>query len=62
MAREGVMICGSVTRGKEIVGIDAELISYSVGLASFPVYGYVSTTFFSRFVASIRTSVSGLKL
>lgn len=60
-AKEEVMMCGNVTRGKDIVGDKGEDMSYSSLVeARRPCWGL--QTFFSKFVASIKTSVSGRKL
>jgi len=61
-ARDVVIMCGRVTSGSEIVGIEGEVTSSSSSQPGFVHLLAVLFTFFSRFVASISTSVSGRKL
>lgn len=60
-ASEGVMTCGNVMIGRDIVVGVAELKS-CICLSRILKNHMGFRTFFKRFVASIRTSVSGRKL
>ena len=60
-ANEEVMMCGNVTRGKEIVGSRGDDISCAP-LIEAHTSCCALHTFFSKLVASIKTSVSGRKL
>ena len=60
-AKEEVMMCGNVTRGKDIVGGRGEDISCAPSVEAHTSCCELHT-FFSKFVASIKTSVSGRKL
>lgn len=62
IASEGVIMFGNVIRGRDMFGILGDTKSYEDirrrdNLSIVPL-----NTFFSRFVANIKTSVSGLKL
>lgn len=61
IAREGVMTCGSVMMGRVIVVTAVDVKSYGAISISLSTMGGMPT-FFRRFVANMRTSVSGRKL
>lgn len=61
-AKEGVMTCGRVAIGREMVVGAVEARSWTVDQLVRTAKARIQRTFLRRFVASMRTSVSGRKL